>query len=274
MDKNKKHIQKCLECGIGFICHKTNKLYCSKQCHSIHVKAYLKDYSPKYWAQYVKRPGVRESLRENSRNYAKTERCKQKAKLRRKTKNYKEYRRKYESQPHMREKKRIYDRMRLARLRKTKKYQTKKNAWQRKQVVLGTQSAIAHRLRSRFRGVISRYIKIGKISYSKCYGIDYKKIINHLKPFPEDPSKYHIDHIRPLCSFDLTDPNQVRQAFSPQNHQWLMVKENLKKGAKYSHSDPSEPVYGFDEQDNLVEAESLSESPPRAKKGKSKEGSK
>lgn len=73
---------------------------------------------------------------------------------------------------------------------------------------------------------------------SKRYGINYQKIIEHLKPFPEDLSKYHIDHIRPLCSFQFinldgsTNLDEVKKAFSPENHQWLTVQENLRKHAK------------------------------------------
>jgi len=40
---------------------------------------------------------------------------------------------------------------------------------------------------------------------------------------------YVIDHIRPLCSFDLTDPEQVKIAFSPENHRWLLAEENARK---------------------------------------------
>jgi hypothetical protein len=43
---------------------------------------------------------------------------------------------------------------------------------------------------------------------------------------------YHIDHIVPLAAFDLTDENQVRLAFAPENHQWLLAKENLETGAR------------------------------------------
>jgi len=67
---------------------------------------------------------------------------------------------------------------------------------------------------------------------SKDYGIDYEKIIEHLKPFPKDLSKYHIDHIKPLCKFDLTKKEEVKKAFAPENHQWLLVTDNLKKSSK------------------------------------------
>jgi hypothetical protein len=40
---------------------------------------------------------------------------------------------------------------------------------------------------------------------------------------------WHIDHIKPLCSFDLTDLMQLRQACHYTNLQPLWAKENLRK---------------------------------------------
>lgn len=87
-------------------------------------------------------------------------------------------------------------------------------------------------LRNRLRKTLIRYTKTGKIMSSEKYGIDYKAIIEHLKPFPKELSKYHIDHIRPLCSFHFvnedgsTNLDEVKKAFTPENHQWLTAKEN------------------------------------------------
>jgi len=44
---------------------------------------------------------------------------------------------------------------------------------------------------------------------------------------------WHIDHIRPCASFDLTDPEQQKVCFHFSNLQPLFGEENLKKGKKY-----------------------------------------
>jgi hypothetical protein len=91
---------------------------------------------------------------------------------------------------------------------------------------------IKNKLRNRLWYAMTTYCKNGKIMKSKDYGIDYEKIIKYLKPFPKDIYKYHIDHIKPLCSFDLTNIEEVKKAFAPENHQWLTIEENLKKSSK------------------------------------------
>jgi hypothetical protein len=44
---------------------------------------------------------------------------------------------------------------------------------------------------------------------------------------------WHIDHIRPCASFDLTDPEQQKECFNYKNLQPLWEEDNLKKGSKY-----------------------------------------
>jgi hypothetical protein len=47
---------------------------------------------------------------------------------------------------------------------------------------------------------------------------------------------WHVDHIRPCSSFDLSDPEQQRQCFHYTNLQPLWAKDNLQKGNKYDNN--------------------------------------
>lgn len=51
---------------------------------------------------------------------------------------------------------------------------------------------------------------------------------------------WHIDHIRPCCSFDLTNPIHLKECFHYSNLQPLWAKENLSKGGRYEISLDSE----------------------------------
>lgn len=46
--------------------------------------------------------------------------------------------------------------------------------------------------------------------------------------------KWHVDHIRPCASFDLTDPDQMKACFNWINLRPLWAAENIRKGAKYA----------------------------------------
>ena len=50
---------------------------------------------------------------------------------------------------------------------------------------------------------------------------------------------WHVDHIRPCCSFDLTDPEQQRECFHYTNLQPLWAEDNLAKSGRYEfpHND-------------------------------------
>jgi hypothetical protein len=91
---------------------------------------------------------------------------------------------------------------------------------------------IACNLRIRFIEVLKKYTKTGKIMSSGKYGVDYKAIIKHLKPFPEDLKNYEIHHIKPLCTFNFINKDgtqnleEIKKAFAPENHILLTIKEH------------------------------------------------
>ena len=92
--------------------------------------------------------------------------------------------------------------------------------------------ATEDRLRRSLHHAMTKYSKTGKIMSSKKYGINWKEIIESLKPFPENLKNFEIDHIIPLHTFNLTDEREVKIAFSPSNLQWLPKEENRRKGGK------------------------------------------
>ncbi len=95
--------------------------------------------------------------------------------------------------------------------------------------------AIADRLRRSLRHALTKYSKTGKIMSSRKYGLDWKRIIESLKPFPENLRDYEIDHILPLHTFNLTNFEEVKKAFDPSNLQWLTTSENRRKSGKISN---------------------------------------
>jgi len=92
-------------------------------------------------------------------------------------------------------------------------------------------------LRTRLAKAIRRNTKTG--SAVKDLGCS----INDLKTYLESKfqsemtwdnyGKWHIDHIRPLSAFDLTDDKQFKQACHYSNLQPLWAKDNLIKRDKY-----------------------------------------
>lgn len=88
------------------------------------------------------------------------------------------------------------------------------------------------RLRNLLYQALKKYSKKGKTFSSGKYGIDFDKIIESLKPFPENMKIYHIDHIIPLSSFNLNKKSEIQKAFAPENLQWLEAKENIRKSNK------------------------------------------
>jgi hypothetical protein len=95
------------------------------------------------------------------------------------------------------------------------------------------QEKIANNLRKN----ISNIINGNKVSnqFQKDLGCTPQMFLMHLQlQFDEKMTwgnygKWHVDHINPLCSFDLTDPEQVKEATNFNNLRPLWAIENTQK---------------------------------------------
>jgi len=92
------------------------------------------------------------------------------------------------------------------------------------------------------RGRLSNALRnnIRSKSTLKLLGCSVKELWIHLeKSFKpgmtrENHGKWHIDHIKPCSSFDLTKPSEQRECFHYTNLQPLWASENLSKGNRIS----------------------------------------
>ena len=64
--------------------------------------------------------------------------------------------------------------------------------------------------------------------------IEYLESLFELGMSWETYGSWHIDHIKPLSLFDLSDPEQQRECFHYTNLQPLWAEDNYKKGNQYS----------------------------------------
>jgi hypothetical protein len=120
-----------------------------------------------------------------------------------------------------------------------KKYALKKHHYYYKN---NPEYRIALLLRSRLRAAIKKYRKdvySKPGSAVKDLGCSVQEFISYLSEkfqpgmTMENIGEWHLDHVRPLASFNLLDTDQFKQACHFSNYQPLWALDNLKKGAKF-----------------------------------------
>jgi hypothetical protein len=100
------------------------------------------------------------------------------------------------------------------------------------------QFALASRVRSRISVAMRRLGGKNGNKTKDLIGCSFEFLKKHIESqFKEgmsweDRSSFHIDHIKPLASFDLTDPEQLKTACHYTNLQPLSPTENMSKGAR------------------------------------------
>ena len=130
----------------------------------------------------------------------------------------------YKNKP---ERKKIEEKFKLESIKK----------WQKKQWNTNIEFRIKNVYRSRIRQAIIKGFKSGKTL--ELLGVkDMQIVILHLqKSFQEGMSwdnygEWHIDHIIPCASFDLTKQSEQKKCFHYTNLQPLWAKDNLSKGCR------------------------------------------
>ena len=193
-------LKKCEFCGKNIETRFVTKRFCNSICQRKH---------------YNRRPEIKEKYRIRIKEYRKKHpEWKEKHRILAVTKykeKRKEYWRKYGKRSEIKE--RI----------------NKKDRERRK---IDKEYAIADRLRRSLNHAMKKYSETGKIMSSKKYSIDWKDVIESLKPFPEDLKNFEIDHIIPLHTFDLTNADEVKKAFAISNLRWLTKEDNRRKSGK------------------------------------------
>ena len=107
--------------------------------------------------------------------------------------------------------------------------------------------AVMRRLRARLLASLRRSYADKSGRTQELMGCSREELLHHLeskfKPGMtwENRHLWHIDHIRPCASFDLTDPAQQRACFHFSNLQPLWAEENLRKSARWC-GDKSRPT--------------------------------
>lgn len=134
----------------------------------------------------------------------------------------KESAKRYNKKPISKEKRSIY---------KRKEYNKMKNCPYRKYI---------HYMRVKVNGIISN--KINKVSVSNSILFNKDQFIKHIESLFKDGmswdnygrSGWHIDHVRPIASFDKSVNGWEFEAFGLSNLQPLFYYENCSKGSLYN----------------------------------------
>jgi hypothetical protein len=111
-----------------------------------------------------------------------------------------------------------------------------KRNWERNRAKTHPEFKIKQSLRKRLYTTLKHSIKSS--STMKLLGCSFEYFIAYLEGKFQDGmtlenyGTWHIDHIRPCCSFDLNNIEHQKQCFHYTNLQPLWAKDNLSKGGK------------------------------------------
>ena len=94
---------------------------------------------------------------------------------------------------------------------------------------------------ARQRGYIKRRLSTKKTYNTKTYiGCSNEVLFNHIKSQMTPDMTFdniHIDHIKPISRFDLTNDEEIKKCFHYTNLQPMLIHDNLTKSNKWSNEE-------------------------------------
>lgn len=105
------------------------------------------------------------------------------------------------------------------------------------------QVRIAHTIRARLKNILKLKSIKNKDSTAALIGCSFNELVKHLESMFDEKMSWdnyaiywQIDHIKNLASFDLTDPNQRKEAANYKNLRPLSIKDHRIKSSKETSS--------------------------------------
>jgi hypothetical protein len=181
-------------------------------------------------------PGAQTTARYRARNL---ESCRESVRAYQATPRGKEVIAAYKASPDRKEALAKYNASEKARIAKAKYRKTEKNRIAQRRFDATPQGKLRRSLRDRVRKVLKRGKGVRPGSAVRDLGCSiefFKAFIESQFIFGMSWANYghwHLDHIRPLASFDLTDRSQFLQAVHYTNYQPLWAEENKRKAAHH-----------------------------------------
>lgn len=125
---------------------------------------------------------------------------------------------------------------------KIKKYNEKKkeerNKYEREKRKNSPKAKLSHNMRVRIRDALKGRTKSARTF--DILGCSIEELLLHLESqFTEGMTwdnygdGWHVDHIRPCCSYDFSSPEQQKECFNYNNLQPLWAEDNLRKSGKW-----------------------------------------
>lgn len=119
------------------------------------------------------------------------------------------------------------------------------------------QQSSGNQFRSLVKSAMTRNGLVKSKTIENLIGCSWDELMGHIElQFQEDKNYgmswnntalWHLDHIKPIVSFDLQDPQQQKKCFNYTNLRPMWGSENLSKGAKLNFKSASKPREATDE---------------------------